>query len=125
MAEPKDIERRRNRRVDLQIPIEVRRAEPEGAPYAEHAKTLNVSLSGVYFEVPPGDRYAPDDVVVVSIEIPEARYQKFPCTRLAGRSRVVRIDELPEGRRQGERPGKRQGVALEFSENLTVLSGTG
>ena len=124
MAQPVGNDQRRERRAPLEASIKLRRMGMDGLGPTEEALTLNISLSGVYFETSQGSAYSPSDVVMASIAIPSEQQREFPFSRLAGRSRVVRIDELLEGKRQGERSGKRQGVALKFSENLTVLSGT-
>lgn len=113
------INKRRQRRADLEAPIQVRRIK-DGLPIApEQALTTNVSLAGVYFEIEHGQPYAPNDLVLTSVSIPAPLQRQFPFTRLAGRGRVVRVDMLP-----AEEAGKggRQGVALEFSENVTALS---
>lgn len=113
------VDRRRERRAVLQVPIRIQRV---GFPYpaeSEEAVTLNVSLGGVYFETDHPQAYAPNDVLVASVSIPETLTREFPFTRLAGRSRVVRVDEMPEARAPD---ATRYRVALEFGENLTVLS---
>ena len=112
-------DRRRQRRVNFQVPIQIRRAGTEGLGPPEDAVAINVSLAGVYFESPRGQTYAPNESIMVSISIPEPLQREFPFTRLAGRSRVVRVDALP-GRRASD--DTRQGVALEFGEHVTALS---
>ena len=76
-------------------------------------------MGGVCFETERVKAYAPNDVLVASVSIPEAQAREFPFTRLAGRSRVVRVDEMPAAE---SADGKRCRVALEFGEDLTVLS---
>ena len=78
----------------------------------------NISLAGVYFETHAGDAYAVNDVVMTSVSIPASSTREFPFTRLAGRSRVVRVRELPADKSGG----KRYGVALQFGEDLTALT---
>ena len=105
------MEKRRGRRISLKAPLMIRR-DIAGEP--EERVAANVSLSGVYFET---DRpYQSSEAVVVSVAVPEQQRRDFPFSRLAGRSYVVRIDELSEveGR-------KRYGVALAFADNVTTL----
>ena len=112
------VERRRGRRAHVDAPLLIRREDiQETASREEVAK--NVSLAGAYFETVEGHPYVNNDVVLVSVSIPEANVREFPFTRLAGRGRVVRIQEIepwdPSGR-------KRFGIALEFGHDVTALS---
>lgn len=111
-------ERRRGRRARIQAPLLVR---PLGsgapAPFNQEV-TSDISLAGVYFETDAGADYAVNDVLMTSISVPESSTRAFPFTRLAGRSRVVRVREIPS-----EDPGrKRFGIALEFGDDLTALT---
>lgn len=117
------IERRRGRRVSLEVeaPLLVWRA---GAPPPRRTKELaakNVSLSGVYFETDNSETYALDEVLITSVAIPESQRRDFPFTRLAGRSRVVRVNELSALEPDEQ---KRLGVALEFGNDVTALTAT-
>lgn len=117
------IERRRGRRVSLEVeaPLLVWRV---GAPPPRRNTELaakNVSLSGVYFEMDNSETYAVDEVLMTSVAIPESQRRNFPFTRLAGRSRVVRVNEL-SALKPDEK--KRLGVALEFGNDVTALTGT-
>ena len=112
-------ERRRGRRITLQAPLFIRRIgtrEPE--PFKEETVS-NISLAGVYFETEQPDSYAANEVVMTSVSIPESQRREFPFTRLAGRSRVVWIKELPQ---QGPEGRKRFGIAIEFGHNVTALT---
>ena len=113
------VERRRGRRVSLQAPLLIRRIgtrEPE--PFKEETIS-NISLAGVYFETEQADSYAPNDVVMTSVSVPESQRREFPFTRLAGRSRVVWVKALPQ---QGPESRKRFGVAIEFGHDVTALT---
>lgn len=123
------VDRRRERRIALHVPIQIRRVEDAASGPVEEGLTNNVSLAGVYFECRAELPLAPNEIVVASVSIPEGPLREFPFTRLAGRGRVVRVDALPAGAESHEagRPaqapgGRRQGVALEFGEQLTMLS---
>ena len=105
---PDPVERRRGRRIDLQAPLRIRPAETGASePFTEH-QTKNVSLAGVYFETNDDDRYAVNQVFVASVSVPEAQRREFPFTRIAGRSRVVRVHG--------------HGVALEFGDDVMALT---
>jgi hypothetical protein len=106
-------ERRRGRRVTLDAPLLLR---SDGQSSSQH-HTSNLSLVGAYFETAAPGPLAPNAQVTASVSIPEPERRTFPFTRLAGRGRVVRIDELPP---QDGSP--RYGVALEFSNDLTALT---
>ena len=112
------VERRRGRRINLEVPMVVRKMDEQGPkPFAEQS-TKNISLNGVYFEMDGVDGVRVNDVIIASVSIPESQRRDFPFTRLAGRSRVVRvIESLTPG---DGRP--RTGVACEFSEDVTVLT---
>ena len=112
------VEKRRGPRANVQAPLLVRRLG-EGAPGSvKEETTRNISLAGVYFET-EGHGYAVNDVFMTSVSIPAAQTRDFPFTRLAGRSRVVRVKEYPQ---EGSGKGIRVGVALEFGEDLTALT---
>ena len=112
------VERRRGKRAHIEAPLLIRRTGAHSAaPKEEVAK--NVSLAGVYFETEEGHSYASNDIVMASVSVPEAHSREFPFTRLAGRGRVVRIEEVPQ---QEPSRSKRFGIALEFSHDVTALS---
>ena len=113
------VERRRGRRIFLQAPLLIRRIgtrEPE--PFKEETIS-NISMAGVYFETEQPDSYTPNDVVMTSVSVPESQRREFPFTRLAGRSRIVWIKELPQ---QGPESRKRFGIAIEFGNDVTALT---
>ena len=113
------VERRRARRVDLQAPLLIRRiGTREPGPFKEET-VANIGLAGVYFETEQSDSYTANDAVMTSVSIPEAQRREFPFTRLAGRSRIAWIKELPPGGPEGR---KRFGVAIEFGNTVTALT---
>ena len=112
------VERRRGRRAAVPAPLVIRRSGSQGSGARVEEQASNVSLAGVYFETTKP--YAPDEIVIASVSIPEpSQTRDFPFTRLAGRSRVVRVEELPPEDAGGE---KRFGIALEFGSDVTALS---
>ena len=112
------VEKRRGQRAYVEAPILIRRTGGQGSSPREEV-TKNVSLAGVYFETEEGHPYTSDEMVMASVSIPEAHTRHFPFTRLAGRGRVVRIEEVPQQATTGR---KQFGIALEFSQDLTALS---
>jgi hypothetical protein len=111
-------ERRRGKRIMVQAPVQIRRIENDKpAPFRQEVAT-NVSLAGVYFETAAPEGYQVNEIVLTSVSVPESSTREFPFTRLAGRSRIVRVLELP-GQEQGQ---KRYGIALEFGDDLTALT---
>ena len=119
MEEARGIDRRRHRRIDLTLPILARlSSDGTGATFKEGV-AKNVSLAGVYFTTAGWHALDRDEVMTVSVSIPPEKARNFPFSRLAGRGRVVRVEELAKI----ESPGPTlYGVALEFGEDLTVLT---
>ena len=112
------IERRRGRRANVQATILLRRGH--GGPEAARREVAtNVSLAGVYFETDDERTYQPNEVMLASVAVPGTQTRAFPFARLAGRGRVVRLQELPS---QGTGGKQRIGVALEFGSDLTALT---
>ena len=118
MSKQGSVEKRRGRRAYVEVPLLIRRTGTQGTVPREEI-TQNVSLAGVYFETEDGHPYTDNEIVMASVSIPEAHARTFPFTRLAGRGRVVRIDEVPH---QEPSQSKRFGIALEFGQDLTALS---
>jgi len=114
-----EIERRRGKRAFIQAPLVIRRfGSREPTPLREEV-TTNVSLAGVYFETEDEHPYSANEFYTASIAIPESETRDFPFRRLAGRGRVVRIEELSG---TGQAGRKRFGIALEFGQDLTALT---
>ena len=112
------VERRRGRRVKMEALLFLRRDDAKALKAVNDHITKDISLVGVYFES-EAPLLAVNDVVVASVSIPEAQRKEFPFARIAGRSRVVRVEELPTP--PEERP-QRFGVAIEFGDDVTALS---
>jgi hypothetical protein len=79
----------------------------------------DVSTGGVYVTTGGGDRVVPGEICTVSITIPWESRKAFPFSRIAGRCRVVRVDEVHPA---DEHP--QQGVALAFCGDTTLLATT-
>jgi hypothetical protein len=115
--QPSGSERRTGRRVNIQAALVLRRIDGQKASQAVECTTRDVSLAGAYFETDQPDGFQPDEVVMASIAIPENDRRTFPFARLAGRSRIVRVQELPQSR-----GAKRFGVAIQFTRDATALT---
>lgn len=113
-------ERRSHERLDIVLPIEVRmrREEMVGEMMFEEAKTVNLSLGGVYFRTSFRKPIDVGEDVSVSVSIPRGKFRFFPFSRLVGRARVVRVEDLPGNALD---PLAKQGIALEFSGDLISL----
>jgi len=118
MATPSGMDRRRQRRVNLNMTIMLRRtAGSEGEVKEGVAK--NVSLAGVYFTMAGWQPLRADEVITFSVSVPPENIRSFPFSRLAGRGRVVRVEDLAKTLEGNQ---ALQGVALEFGQDLTVLA---
>ena len=113
------VERRKGRRVGLEVPLQIRQAGGRTAGAFQEEQTKNISLAGAYFETEDEQAYAVNEFVITSVSIPVEQRRAFPFTRLAGRSRVVRVNELPSEQASGR---KRYGIALEFGDDFTALA---
>ncbi len=113
------VERRRERRLELRAPLRLRRVDAASEDFHD-AVTANLSLGGLYFESEGGERYAQHDLMTISVSIPESEWEVFPFTRLVGRSRVARVKTLPS---PGDAERPRRGVALEFGDGVLALTG--
>lgn len=114
-----DVERRRGRRVRVEVPLRIRRASGAASEAFRDQTSKDISLAGVYFETDEPDAFAPQDLVVTAVSIPEGQRREFPFTRLSGRGRVVRVQDVSGAGSGGRR---RVGVAVEFADDLTALT---
>ena len=119
--EHKNVERRRGRRVDLEAPLVIRRLGVRESRSLTEQVTKNIGLGGVYFETDQAGGYGVNEMLMTSISILESQRREFPFTRLAGPTRVVRVNELSSSQTQGT---KRFGIAIEFGNDLTILTAT-
>ena len=111
-------ERRRYRRVPLEVQVLAKRTAPGEPSRFQPGVTQDVSLSGVYFTTPAWQQVQPQEVLTVSISVPREQSRDFPFSRLVGRGRVVRVQPV-----DGETADEQQlGIALEFGDDLTILA---
>jgi hypothetical protein len=81
--------------------------------------TKNLSLRGVYFTVQAWKPIGINEAMAFSITISHELQRAFPFSRLAGRGRVVRVEELAY---RHEPIQRRLGLAVAFGEDLTALA---
>jgi hypothetical protein len=104
-------DRRKNRRLAVQLDIVVRLIGSSGKPVAtERATTRNISPSDMYFESTLGDRVHLGQIVSVDIDLPMRSSTIFSEKQLTAKGRIVRlgppsVEEL-----------NRRGVAVVFLE---------
>jgi hypothetical protein len=119
------IERRRFRRAELDVTAVLRSLTDE-ASAAEPiiGQVKDVSLAGVLCHVKAPCPLTPGEQVLCSITVPPEQARLFPFTRLHGKGWVVRIEAIPVGRREGERPPEDEliGLAVAFTPDVTALS---
>jgi len=129
------LERRQSRRVDLEVPIDVREIGAQGQraePITGRAR--NVSLAGCYALIPASAQRAVGTPVSCTITIPQELTQQFPFVRLVGKGWIVRV--TPAKRATSDRPGAEEqagvtgsspevGVAINFVyvTPLTTIGG--
>ena len=119
MEDTRGIDRRRHRRIDLTVPILARRSTDGTTAPFKQGVARNLSLAGVYFTTAGWHELEADEVMTISVSVPPEKVRNFPFSRLAGRGRVVRVDELAKVASEGP---TLFGIALEFGEDLTVLT---
>ena len=112
-------EKRKYGRLELTLPIEVRKIGPPLELIFEEATTTNVSLSGAYFKTRIWKDVRPEEGVYISISIPREMRRHFHFSRLAGKAKVVRVEDLPGNALD---PLAKQGIAIEFSSESISLS---
>ena len=120
------VERRRARRAELEVPIEIRpHITPEqSTPPPVIGNVKNVSLTGVYFHVKTPCALQTGEQVTCSIHIPPEHSRWFPFTRILGKGWIMRSEPVPVGRRAGESPSDQEqilGLAVSFSPDVTAL----
>ncbi len=112
------LERRRHRRVSLDVPIILKTPDAAGAPSTQEGRIINVSLAGGYCTVAPWSSLLRiGELLSFSITIPATHRTEFPYAELAGHGRIVRVQGLPETAR-GE---KRMGIGFAFEDDVTGL----
>ncbi len=105
------LEMRHAKRVPVTTLISLRKAMNSDKVDAQ-STVINVSMAGVYFKPSEKDLYQVGDSVICMASIGPEHRRNFPFVRIAGKARVVRIDEGAQG----------QAIALSFADDITLLA---
>lgn len=100
-------EKRQYKRLDLSLPMVLKRISESGEDSEMEGVTLNVSYKGAYVSDIELKNINPEDTLRISLSVPRDEARDFPFSRLIGKARVVRIEK--------------DGVALEFSDDIDRL----
>ena len=101
------VEKRRFKRLDLSLPMKIRRTLGNGKEEALDGLTANVSFNGAYVVDIYLTNINPEDKLNISITVPKDETRDFPFSRIAGKARVIRVEK--------------DGIALEFVEDISRL----
>ena len=101
------VEKRRFKRLDLSLPMKIRRTLGNGKEEALDGLTANVSFNGAYVVDMHLTDINPEDKLNISITVPKDETRDFPFSRIAGKARVIRVEK--------------DGIALEFVEDISRL----
>lgn len=117
------VERRRFRRVSLDVPVAIRSLDHSEPPTETTAQVRDISLAGVYCVAKSPCPLQPGESVVCSVSVPPADARAFPFSRVMGKGWVVRVQPLLAGRREGDTTDEESvlGVAVAFTRNVTAL----
>ena len=118
------IERRRHRRANLGLPVEMRPAADAGGKTPSVIGRLrNAGLAGFYCTVDDPSPFTIGQKIICSISVPPEEFRAFPFSRVMGRAWVVRVEPVPMGRREGEAPPgqPKLGMAVAFAPDVTAL----
>lgn len=101
------VERRQFKRLDLSLPMTLRRDSGAGKEEEQEGVTLNVSYNGAYVADIEIRDIKLQDTLRISLSVPRDDSRDFPFSRLVGKARVVRVEK--------------DGIALEFGEDISRL----
>lgn len=118
------IDRRRHRRADLGVPVDIRLAGDDGQSGEPLiGRIRNAGLAGFYCTVTSPCPLNVGDKIVCSFSVPSEDFRLFPFARVLGTGWIVRIEPIPMGRREGEAPPGQPmlGMAVAFAPDVTAL----
>ena len=101
------IEKRRFKRLALEIPARIRCVTSEGKESVQEGVTINVSFNGAYVGDINIKNIKEEDNLNISLSVPREEARDFPFSRVVGKARVVRVEK--------------DGVALEFNNDISRL----
>ncbi|MBI2885377.1 MAG: hypothetical protein HYY15_04305 [Candidatus Omnitrophica bacterium] len=88
------------------------------------AQARDLSLAGMYCYVTAPVPWSVGELVHCTVVVPSEQAATFPFARVLGPGWVVRVDQIPRGRRAGENPSseERFGIAVAFASDVTALA---
>ena len=101
------VEKRRFKRLDLSLPMTIKRISGDGKKELHDGVTLNVSFNGAYVLDIDIKDIKPEDKINISLSVPRDEARDFPFSRFVGAAKIVRVEK--------------DGIALEFSEDISRL----
>jgi len=101
------VEKRSSKRLNLSLPIKLRRVAEEGRGETVETVTSNVSYNGAYISNINLKNLKPDENLHITLSVPREEARDFPFSRLIGNARVVRTEK--------------DACALEFNEGMSRL----
>lgn len=117
-------ERRRFRRADLEVPVEIRKADQKGAEINTVRGTVrDVSLAGFYCFIENPSDLKLGDLVDCSVSVTEEQV-RFPFSRVLGRGWVTRLEPNLPGEQADEQSSSKKsvvGLAVAFAPDVTAL----
>ncbi|MBU4312604.1 MAG: PilZ domain-containing protein [Candidatus Omnitrophica bacterium] len=100
-------EKRQFKRLDLSLPMILRRVSASGKDNEQEGVTLNVSYNGAYVADIEIKNIKPQDTLRISLSVPRDDARDFPFSRVTGKAMVARVEK--------------DAIALEFSEDINRL----
>jgi c-di-GMP-binding flagellar brake protein YcgR len=88
------IDRRRHERVNVSFPFVIRKLRAGAEEFRQEFIAKDISAAGLFFHAPRRFPFRPGDEVSVNISPPENVGDTFPFSRLFGKAKVVRIEDL-------------------------------
>ncbi len=100
-------EKRKFKRLGLSLPARIKSSLKSGKEQTQEGTTLNVSFNGAYVTDINNKSIKPEDSIKILLSVPRDDARDFPFSRLAGKAKVVRVEE--------------DGLALEFDKDISRL----
>jgi len=100
-------EKRRFKRLDLSLPMQLKHTSAEGKEKMQEGVTLNVSYNGAYVSDITLRNIKPEDTLRITLSVPRDDARDFPFSRFVGKARVVRVEK--------------DGIGLEFNDDISRL----
>ena len=101
------VEKRRFKRLDLSLPMKLRRISSDGKEEVVEGATANISYYGAYVVDIDLKNIKPNDNLHITLSIPRDEARDFPFSRIIGKAKVIRAEK--------------ESCALEFSEDVSRL----